>query len=69
MSVDMSVDDVDFDTTKAIYAPYVQPLADKFSNDLDSYLSSDRIDDQLKKLIDSEQTPQTPQNHWGWGKK
>ena len=57
------------DTTKAIYAPYVQPLADKFSNDLSSYLSSDRIDDQLRKLIDSEQTPQNPQNHWGWGKK
>ena len=57
------------DTTKAIYAPYVQTLSDKFSNDLSDYLNVDRIDDQLRQLIDSEHTPQTPVNNWGWGKK
>lgn len=57
------------DTTKSIYAPYVQTLSDKFSHDLSGYLNVDRIDDQLRQLIDREHTRQTSVDHWGWGKK
>ena len=39
------------DTTKSIYAPYSQVLANTFSNNVASYLSVSPIDDQLHDLL------------------
>ena len=42
------------DTTKSIYAPYSQTLADTFSQDLSRSLSGDRIDSRLRELLAGE---------------
>jgi len=39
------------DTTKSIYAPYSQTLANTFSNNVANYLSVNPIDDQLQELL------------------
>lgn len=42
------------DTTKSIYAPYSQNLANRFSTDVSDYLNRDNIDVQLLELLEQE---------------
>ena len=42
------------DTTKSIYAPYCQTLADTFSNGLSNYLTGDAMEHQLRQLLEEE---------------
>ena len=58
------------DTTKSIYAPYSQTLADTFSQGLSRGLSGDPIDSRLQDLLDGETANNPPPGtHGGRGKK
>ena len=54
------------DTTKSIYAPYCQALADRFANGVSNFLHHDEIDRQIENLLDEEQrTSPGPNNGRG----
>ena len=54
------------DTTKSIYAPYSQTLANRFSQAVAGCLSGDRMDSQLQQLLEEDATL-PPGTNGGWG--
>lgn len=53
------------DTTKTIYAPYSQTLANRFASDVSNYLNKDEIDRQIEDLLTSEVAPGQGSSNWG----